>query len=171
MDDDEVASSWSPNWWLRANMMSAANSVRGLLALQVHRNSKEIAAECTSQPPGVSRATQRQQKEDETRLLRTKAKADEQGGDLFLRKEKRARLQVVNVAILEKQNDMISKQLKLLTDNKDVFIRKYNEETYDDKVVALLEQMPNPVADLMKDAEDDDGTSSETNALDPYEED
>ena len=152
-------------------MMSAANSVRGLLALQVHRNSKEIAAECTSQPPGVSRATQLQQKEDETRLLRAKAKADEQGGDLFLRKEKRARLQVVNVAILEKQNDMISKQLKLLTDNKDVFIRKYNEETYDDKVVALLEQMPNPVADLMKDAEDDDGTSSETNALDPYEED
>ena len=162
MDDDEVASSWPPNWWLRANMMSAANGVRGLLSLQVHRNSKEIAAKCTSQPPGVTRATQRQQKENKTSLLRAKAKAGEQGGYLFFRKEKRARLQVVNMTILEKQNDMISKQLKLLTDNKDVFIRKYNEEAYDDKVVALLEQLPNPVADLTKDAEGDDGKSSET---------
>ena len=141
-------------------MTSASNGVRGVLALQVHRNSKEIAAECTSQPPGVTRTIQRQQKENETRLLRAKAKADEQGGDLFLRKEKRARLQVVNVAILEKQNDMISKQLKLLTDNKDVFIRKYNEKAYDDKVVALLEQLPNPVADVITGVQEDGDTSA-----------
>ena len=51
---------------------------------------------------------------------------------------------------------MISKQLALLTAHKEVFIRKYNEKAYDDKVVALLEQLPNPVEGLVDDAVDDD---------------
>ena len=38
-------------------------------------------------------------------------------------------------------------------------------------MVAVLEQLPNLVADLIKDAEDDGGKSSDTNALDPDEED
>ena len=108
--------------------MNASNGVRGLLALHVHRTSKEIVADCTSQPPGASRVAKRQQKENETRMQRAKAKADNQGSDSFFRKKKRARLQVVNVAILEKQNDTISKQLAMLTANKDVFIRKYDDE-------------------------------------------
>ena len=114
-------------------------------------------------------------KENDTRLQRAKAKAEKQGSDYFFRKEKKARLQVVNVAILEKQNDMISKQLALLTQNKDVFIQKYDQEAYDNKVVALLEQLPNPVADMMDDATDDgegaedaDGTED---LLDPQEAD
>ena len=135
--------------------MNASNGVRDVLALQVHRTSKEIVADCTSQPPGASRVAQRQQKENETRMQRAKTKADNQGGNSLFRKEKRARLQVVNVAILEKQNDMISKQFAMLTANKDVFVRKYDEQAYDDKVVALLEQLPNPVADLMNDAAND----------------
>ena len=66
---------------------------------------------------------------------------------------------MVNVAILEKQNDMISKQLAMLTANKDIFVRKYNQKAYDNKVVALLEKLPDPVADMMNDAaKHSDGT-------------
>ena len=62
---------------------------------------------------------------------------------------------MVNVAILEKRNDMISKQLALLDRNKDVFIRTHDQKTYDDRVMALLDQLPNPVADVEDKASDE----------------
>ena len=171
-DDDDIVATWPSKWWLRGNqatITNASNGIRGLLALQVHRTNKEIVADCASQPPGATRAVQRQLKEDDTNMIRAKAKADNQASDSLFRKEKRARLQVVNVAILEKQNDIISKQLALLTANKDVFVRKYNEKAYNDKVVALLGKLPDPVADMMNDAADDsDGTGD---LLDPEEAD
>ena len=80
---------------------------------------------------------------------------DEEATTYFFRKEKKARLQVVNVAILEKRNDMISKQLALLDRNKDVFIRTHDQKTYDDRVMALLDQLPNPVADVEDKASDE----------------
>ena len=50
---------------------------------------------------------------------------------------------------------MISKQLALLDRNKDVFIRTYDQKTYDDRVMALLDQLPNPVADVEDKASDE----------------
>ena len=96
-------------------------------------------------------------------------KADKESRDHFFREEKRARLQVVNVAILEKQNDMISKQLALLDANKEVFIRKYNQTTYDNKVVALLAQLPNPVAGLANDKPQSDAADGDEDVVDPDE--
>ena len=159
MDDEDLRGMMPINWWLKgtnANIMSAANKVRCLLALQVHRQSKEIAAECTSQSPGASRVSQRSTKEKDKQAERAKARAERQGADYYFRKEKKARLQVVNVAILEKQNDMISKQLTLLTESKDVFVRKFSQQEYDNKVIALLEKLPNPIADMLGDEIDGD---------------
>ena len=49
---------------------------------------------------------------------------------------------------------MISKQLALLDRNKDVFICTHDQKTYDDRVMALLDQLPNPVADVEDKASD-----------------
>ena len=114
--------------------------------------------------PSRSEAAER---ERETRMVRANEKADKESRDHFFRKEKRARLQVVNVAILEKQNGMISKQLALLDANKEVFIRKYDQTTYDDKVVALLAQLPNPVAGLEDDAPESDAANGDEDVVDP----
>ena len=149
--------------------MNASNRVRGLLALQVYHTNKEIVSDCASQPPGKTRATQRQLKENEMKMMCAKAKADSQASNSLFCKEKRARLQVVNVPILEKQNDMISKQLALLTKNKNVCIRKCNEKTYDNKVVALLEKLPDPVADMINNSADDFDRTGDL--LDPEEAD
>ena len=168
-DDDEIKASCPSNWWLRGNQASviiASDGDRGLLALQVHCNSKEIAAECTSQPPGATRVAQRQLKESETRMVRANEKADKESRGHFFCKEKRVRLQVVNVAILEKQNNMISKQRALLDANKEVFIRKYDQKTYDNKVVALLAQLPNPSAGLVDDAPKSDAADGDEDLVD-----
>ena len=102
-------------------------------------------------------------------MMRAKAKADNQASNSLFRKEKRACLQVVNVAILEKQNDMISKQLALLTANNDVFIRKCNKKTYNNKVVALFKKLPDPVAYKMNASADDFDRTEDL--LDPEEAD
>ena len=105
--------------------------------------------------PSRSEAAEREQDKDGMRQRK-----------LFC-KEKRARLQVVNVAILEKQNGMISKQLALLDANKEVFIRKHDQKTCDDKVVALLAQLLNPVAGLVDDAPESDAADGDEDLVDP----
>jgi len=56
---------------------------------------------------------------------------------------------------------MISKQLTLYSQNKDVYVRMFTQDVYDKKVVELLAKLPNPVAGMMRDDEErgDDSSS------------
>ena len=51
--------------------------------------------------------------------------------------------------MLEKQNDMISKQLFLFANNEVVYICAHSQEEYNKKIMQLLEQNPDPVAILL----------------------
>ena len=168
-EDDGVDFVMPENWWLRGkdkSVWSPASGIRCFLAVQVHRTSKEIAAMCTSQPAGVSRVNQRIEKATVVASDRTKAKENKREADPYAQREKKARLQVVNIAILEKQNDMISKQLTLFSQNKEVYVRMFTQKGYDKKVVELLGRLPNPVADMMMDNTGDSDDSEQDETID-----
>ena len=112
-----------------------------------------------SQPAGVSRVDQRIENDAEVAAVRKKAKDKERHADPYAQKKKKSPLQVVNIAILEKQNDMILKQLTLYSQNKDVYVCMFTQDVYDQKVDKLLEKLPNPVADMMRDNEEGGGNS------------
>ena len=85
----------------------------------------------------------------------------ERDADPYYHREKKLRLMVVNTSILEKQNDMISKQLTMLSNNEASFIRRNGQSAYDDKVDDLLTKLPDPVQALL--VEDDDNDEIDDN--------
>ena len=51
---------------------------------------------------------------------------------------------------------MISKQLALYVQNKEVFVSTFTQEGYNKKVIELLSKLPDPVADAMNVADASD---------------
>ena len=151
------------DWWLAGtnpSVWSPTNGIRCLFAVQVHRKNKEIAVDCTAAPPGQSRNEQRAASATDTATARAEARAAsriaERDLDPYYHREKKLRLMVVNVAILEKQSNMISKHLAMLTQGKESFLQEHSQAEYDSKVNKLLKALPDPVQALMLGDEDDD---------------
>ena len=170
----------SPNWWLEGtnkHVWKPSNAIRCLLAIQVHRQSKEIAVDCTAAPAGQTQRQQRSAKLKHTNDARAEARASavaaERDADPYFHQEKKLRLMVVNTSILEKRGDMISKHLTLLAKNESSFVRMNGQEAYDEKVNKLLSSLPDPVQalqfdgtegpDTTDDAHDDNQSSANTN--------
>ena len=158
MDDDEVDFDMPDNWWLQGNnvvVWKPDNNVRCIFAVQVHRKNKEIAVECTSQPADQTR---NQQRETTAQLLsavrdneRAAVKRTEREADPCFHREKKLRLMIVNTSILEKQNDMISKQLALFTQNEAAFVRLQGQPSFDNKLNELPGKLPDPVQAMLFD--------------------
>ena len=149
-------------WWLIGNNQQVwckQNGLRCVFALQVHRTNKEITAECTAADAGQTRAQQRAVSANETNTVRAEARAAARtvahNTDPYYHKEKKLRLMVVNVALLEKQSHMISKQLAMFTKNEASFVREFNQDAYDSKITKLLLSLPDPVQKLMLEDEND----------------
>ena len=149
-------------WWLvgtTKEVWSKANGIRCLFALQVHRKNKEITTDCTAAEAGQTRDQQRAAAANEVIAdraeARTAARTYERDTDPYYHKEKKLRLMVVNVAVLEKQSDMISKQLTMFAKNEASFVREFDQDAYDSKITKLLLALPDPVQKLMLNDETD----------------
>lgn len=135
-----------PIWWQTVSEKSwkKENRVRYILCLKVHRNSKEISRDCTSEAPGVTRTTQRQMAGARNAVARATAVKEAQQGDALYQAEKRLRVEVVRQAIDQRQTEQIEKQLELYSKYKDSYILSIGEESYHKKVTELLAMLKPP---------------------------
>jgi len=135
-----------PMWWQTVSEKSwkKENRVRYILCLKVHRNSKEISRDCTSEAPGVTRTTQRQMAGARNAVARATAVKEAQQGDALYQAEKRLRVEVVRQAIDQRQTEQIEKQLELYSKYKDSYILSIGEESYHKKVTELLAMLKPP---------------------------
>ena len=158
-DDDEVKelmATKGEGWWLAggAGNWNAENGVKYLLPFLCHRHSKDISRTCSTQAAGQTRTQQRAQTAANIAARREEYRALQRDSlDEFQQQAKRMKFEVARVQIRSKQTDILSKQtenisnqLQLLERMKDIIVASKGVEFYNNKVVALIEQLPNPVA-------------------------
>ena len=152
LDDDEIAKDMPSNWWLNGTsrvVKNKKNHIRLLFVLQVHRQDKEVCSDCTAQPSGLTRLEQRAAAARDTAAVRAEARAAdraaERATDPYYHEEKKARLTYLNLSLVEKQSESVSKNLAMFERFKESFIRLNGEEAYDEKVNELLSQLPSTV--------------------------
>ena len=147
MEDDEIIV--APDFWLKNN------STRCLLAAMVHRKNKEIANDCSSQPAGATRNAIRANARANLDTARAQESSAKRDMDTEYYQYKRIRLNKTQMEIITSQSDVISLQLRLFQENKETFVARNGEYAFNEKITTLLDKLPDPVIDLMKENEVD----------------
>ncbi len=132
-----------PNdYWLRGVQTKC------LLACMVHRCNKEIATICSSLPAGQSREMQRSNaaarvaaERATERAATKKARREKDDEDLRVR---RIRANIGETSLIKSRNDLVATQLELYNNNKASFIAALGQEAYDNKIIELLNKLPDP---------------------------
>ena len=146
MEDDEIIV--ASDFWLKNN------STRCLLAAMVHRKNKEIANDCSSQPAGATRNAIRANARANLDTARAQESSAKRDMDTEYYQYKRIRLNKTQMEIITSQSDVIS-LLRLFQENKETFVARNGIYVFNEKITTLLDKLPDPVIDLMKESEED----------------
>ena len=131
-----------PNdYWLRGT------KTRCLLACMVHRMNKEVATNVSSLRPGQTREEQHENAAErivmERQIARNARKRDNDEEDTT---HKRLRNHIGMMSVIKSQNDVVSVQLCLYNENRQAFIATMGEDAYNQKIIDLLNKLPDPSA-------------------------
>jgi hypothetical protein len=127
-----------PKWWLKHDCC------KYILSCVVHKDNNDVSAKPTTQPPGHTCKVVRDRRARALEEERAVQKANwpvERYGDVNhqVKKVKVAGLQ----SMVEKnQVDAIVSQIDVIQRMKDVYGKIMGQEKYDEKIVALMNQMP-----------------------------
>ena len=61
--------------------------------------------------------------------------------------QKRISNKIGEMSVIKSENEVVLSQLHVYNENKESFVRAMGEEAYDNKIMELLEKLPNPHVD------------------------
>lgn len=138
--DHEIMEIIPDDYWLKSL------KTRCLHACMVHRTNKEISAFVGQLSPGVTRDTQRENAAERVRVERVVARNNRRRNeyDDDSKAKKRIRNKIGEMSVIKSENEVVLSQLRVYNENKESFVRAMGEEAYDNKIMELLEKLPNP---------------------------
>ena len=114
-----------------------------LLAVLVHHESPDLHPTPSECAPGANRSQVRagtQKRASEERHDARIAALDNQDMEF-----KKAKLSATQGVVIRQQNDSVSAQLEMFRQNREPYIEVLGEEAYNNKLVSLLQNLPNPI--------------------------
>ena len=153
MDDEDIFSGViPPHWWL------TSVKTKYLLVCLVLRGNKEIEEDTVNSAPGPTRCEQRESRAQQIQQERAKAHDRDNSNAAHNQAFKKLKLSVAKQSIIKQQIYAVSIQLGLFNANRDVFIAANGEDLFNQKILKLLNALPDPVQSALEatDAEEDD---------------
>jgi hypothetical protein len=134
----DVAHHIPPKWCLEHDCCKYS------LSCLVHKDNKDVSAKPTTQPPGHMREVARDRRArvlEEERVVQKANWPVERYGDVDHQMKK---VKVVGLQSVVKKNqvDAIVSQIDVMQRMKDMYVKIMGHKKYDEKIVALMNQMP-----------------------------
>ncbi len=134
----DVAHHIPPKWWLEHDFC------KYILSCLVHKDNKDISAQPTTQPPGHTHKVARDRRAralEEEHAVQKDNQPVERYGDVD-HQMKLVKVAGLHLVVKKDQVDAIVSQIDVMQRMKDVYMKIMGQEKYDEKIVALMNQMP-----------------------------
>ena len=137
-ESDRVVREMPKEYWLKGAM------TQHLLACIVHRRNKEIVTQCSLLPAGKLRENQRRNAASRVANDQANARKKHESDDVEEMKAKRIRLMIGQGGLITTKINAITAQVELYNRNKSSLVSAMGQEAYDNKILELISQLPNP---------------------------
>ena len=116
----------------------------------VLRGNKEIEAVTANSAPGITRREQRESRAQQIQHERAEARDRDNNNAAHNQAFKKLKLSVAKQSIIKQQIDAVSIQLSLFNANREVFISANGEKLFNQKILKLLNALPDPVQSALE---------------------
>ena len=140
-DPRSIAAAIEQNWWLESD------TCKYMLSCVIHYNNKDILTNATKLPAGSTRVKQRIKESKQLHDERSTAKVSSASSNLSVTMSiddelNGARVSGMKSQIQQNKIIAISNQIKILQENKNLYVSSIGQDEFDKQIVNLIRQLP-----------------------------